>query len=254
MPQVDLFRECPFWYENGFCMNRDCGVETADEVSQTIRALSGLFPTKTERHRLAVTRHRPQSHIPEKWRTKALSQLRVPDDPNLPPGCDINSQSFCYIDSESPSSDAQYIDLVVNPERFTGYAGESAHRVWGAIYEENCFGLSEEVVGGLAHAEEGRAWAGSGKGTGLQGGFESRVKDSLVAKKEEECLEKRIYYRIISGACLGLDHITLRSAAWAHKHRGPQVFTLASAYTSAPIISIKLPENGRRTYNALSTG
>jgi hypothetical protein len=31
--KVDLFRECPFWYENGFCMNRDCGVETADEVS-----------------------------------------------------------------------------------------------------------------------------------------------------------------------------------------------------------------------------
>lgn len=30
---MDLFRECPFWYENGFCMNRDCGVETADEVS-----------------------------------------------------------------------------------------------------------------------------------------------------------------------------------------------------------------------------
>lgn len=34
--KVDLFRECPFWYENGFCMNRDCGVETADEVSPTI--------------------------------------------------------------------------------------------------------------------------------------------------------------------------------------------------------------------------
>lgn len=31
--KVDLYRECPFWYENGFCMNRDCGVETADEVS-----------------------------------------------------------------------------------------------------------------------------------------------------------------------------------------------------------------------------
>ena len=30
--KVDLFRECPFWYENGFCMNRACGVEAADEV------------------------------------------------------------------------------------------------------------------------------------------------------------------------------------------------------------------------------
>ena len=30
--KVDLYRECPFWYENGFCMNRACGVEAADEV------------------------------------------------------------------------------------------------------------------------------------------------------------------------------------------------------------------------------
>lgn len=87
---------------------------------------------------------------------------------------------------------------MLNPERFTGYAGESAHRVWGAIYEENCFGLSEPVVGGLARAEEGRGWTG-GKAAGLQGGFGSQVKESLVKKKEEECLEKRIYYRIISG-------------------------------------------------------
>lgn len=32
--KVDLFRECPFWYENGFCMNRNCGVEPANEVSR----------------------------------------------------------------------------------------------------------------------------------------------------------------------------------------------------------------------------
>ena len=111
----------------------------------------------------------------------------------------MNSQSFCYIDSESSDSEGQYIDLVLNPERFTGYAGESAHRVWGAIYEENCFGLSEKVAGGLAAAGESRGWEASGKGAGLQGGFGTEVKKSLVAKKEEECLEKRIYYRIISG-------------------------------------------------------
>ena len=31
--QVDLYRECPFWQEDGSCMNRACGVETTDEVS-----------------------------------------------------------------------------------------------------------------------------------------------------------------------------------------------------------------------------
>lgn len=51
-------------------------------------------------------------------------------------------------------------------------------------------------MGGL---QEDKGWTGSGKGAGLQGGFGMDVKKSLVAKKEEECLEKRVYYRIISG-------------------------------------------------------
>jgi hypothetical protein len=58
--KVDLFRECPFWYENGFCMNRACGVEAADEVS----ACSAL-----QAHRSC------QSEIPEKWRAQALSEV-----------------------------------------------------------------------------------------------------------------------------------------------------------------------------------
>ena len=30
--RADLYRECPFWQENGFCMNRECGITTVDEV------------------------------------------------------------------------------------------------------------------------------------------------------------------------------------------------------------------------------
>ena len=52
-----------------------------------------------------------------------------------------------------------YVNLLENPERFTGYAGPPAHRVWKAIKEENCFG------------------------SGI----------------EEMCLEKRIFYRLMSG-------------------------------------------------------
>lgn len=32
-----------------------------------------------------------------------------------------------------------YIDLSKNSERFTGYKGEGALRIWRAIYTENCF-------------------------------------------------------------------------------------------------------------------
>lgn len=31
------------------------------------------------------------------------------------------------------------MDLTLNPERYTGYKGRSAHRIWHSIYKENCF-------------------------------------------------------------------------------------------------------------------
>jgi len=42
-----------------------------------------------------------------------------------------------FPDDESP--DSQYVDLLLNPERFTGYRGPEAWRVWTSVYEENCF-------------------------------------------------------------------------------------------------------------------
>lgn len=30
--KVDLFRECPFWQEDGSCMNRACAVQETEEV------------------------------------------------------------------------------------------------------------------------------------------------------------------------------------------------------------------------------
>lgn len=45
--------------------------------------------------------------------------------------------TLCVLDERS--SDMQYVDLLLNPERFTGYKGESAQRIWRTIYEENCF-------------------------------------------------------------------------------------------------------------------
>lgn len=46
--------------------------------------------------------------------------------------------SFCYIDGDD-SEGSEYVDLLLNPERYTGYAGPSAHRIWRSIYQENCF-------------------------------------------------------------------------------------------------------------------
>jgi ERO1-like protein alpha len=38
-----------------------------------------------------------------------------------------------------------YVNLLLNPERFTGYSGPSAARVWRSIQQENCFGMQNDM-------------------------------------------------------------------------------------------------------------
>jgi hypothetical protein len=33
----------------------------------------------------------------------------------------------------------RYVNLLDNPERYTGYSGKAAHKIWDSIYKENCF-------------------------------------------------------------------------------------------------------------------
>ncbi|KAF8517649.1 endoplasmic oxidoreductin [Gautieria morchelliformis] len=149
--RADLYRECPFWQENGFCMNRECGITTVNE-----------------------------SEIPPAWRAAALSKVEVPTEEQRSalPGCYYRDSDFCFLDDEAAEGD--YIDLTENPERFTGYSGPSAHRVWASIYEENCFGISEHSL--RQPISE----------TNLLG-LDAQEGDKHV------CEEKRVYYRIISG-------------------------------------------------------
>jgi hypothetical protein len=56
----------------------------------------------------------------------------------------ILSEDWTFLAHESQNSYALgrgvYVNLLQNPERYTGYAGPSAQRVWHAIQQENCFG------------------------------------------------------------------------------------------------------------------
>lgn len=38
--RVDLFRECPFWHEDGSCANRACAVEETEEVRRLMLSCS----------------------------------------------------------------------------------------------------------------------------------------------------------------------------------------------------------------------
>eukprot|EP00918_Siedleckia_nematoides_P098242 GHVU01215056.1.p1 GENE.GHVU01215056.1~~GHVU01215056.1.p1 ORF type:complete len:496 (+),score=52.04 GHVU01215056.1:223-1488(+) len=108
------------------------------------------------------------------------------------PGCYYRDSDFCYFDDDG-NTDGEYIDLTMNPEVFTGYAGPSAHRVWSSIYEENCFGISESTLSGSGSGSSAKSSMPQGLGIG------SSMNAFKSSSDEAECLEKRVYYRIISG-------------------------------------------------------
>ena len=83
---------------------------------------------------------------------------------------DEAEDDFCILDDQH--NGAEYVDLLLNPERYTGYKGKSAHRIWSSIYLENCFAIN------------------------------SRNKSSAFIPYMDMlkvCMEQRAFYRLISG-------------------------------------------------------
>lgn len=84
---------------------------------------------------------------------------------------DEQRDNFCILDDHQ--NGAEYVDLLLNPERYTGYRGQSAHRIWRTIYLENCFD-DDSTNTLLSHINK---------------------KNPL----KNMCMEQRSFYRLISG-------------------------------------------------------
>ncbi|KAJ3113749.1 hypothetical protein HK100_001892 [Physocladia obscura] len=151
--KIDLNRGCNFWKEDHFCFQEGCAVEPADEAE-----------------------------IPESLRSAALSSVdyNLATDSSFPQfvkKCAFNDHDFCALDDPLGLHEIPYVNLLKNPERFTGYAGDSAARVWGAIYNENCFA---EDKGATLDTVMNRGGGDGGNDNGV-------------------CKEKRVFYRLVSG-------------------------------------------------------
>ena len=157
-----------------------------------------------------------EKDIPEIWRTSQLSKLEGPKaahpgreqqkqrdqkplqgnlGENVGESCvveyddECDDRDYCVPEDESATAKGDYVSLTDNPERFTGYAGEL---VWDTIYQENCFSRDPDT-------------------SNFQGSndpFQARNDlRSILQKKsptndlplDDECLEKRVFHRIISG-------------------------------------------------------
>lgn len=176
---VNLKKKCQFWTDQGQCSLRSCAIKPCpvDKLPENLREtynsnrLARASAATNDEHSLeqcppadsnaslgVVNKNLSdeQKQTIEKW-------LRFDD---------IQAENFCDVDDET-SSETDYIDLLANVERYTGYSGESTQRVWSAIYNENCFFLPD-----------------------------SKVYYNLKQKRlnaDKMCLEGRTFYRLISG-------------------------------------------------------
>lgn len=140
---MNLYKNCHFWPDDGRCSIRDCHVEACDDDE---RAGSEPLTCADEASLGAVD---------------ATIPARLDDD---------SQEKFCLPD-DGPQ--CEYVDLTRNPERYTGYSGASAWRVWRAIYEENCFDDD------AAKLRDDRL--------------------ELRRRVDSLCTERRAFYRLLSG-------------------------------------------------------
>ncbi|KAK4147789.1 endoplasmic reticulum Oxidoreductin 1-domain-containing protein [Dichotomopilus funicola] len=212
--RVNLFhKKCPFWDdENGMCGNIACAVETLDNEADIPLVWRASELGKLEGPRA----HHPGKNLQKEQPDRPL-QGRLGED--VGESCvveyddECDERDYCVPEDESASSKGDYVSLLRNPERFTGYAGDGAKQVWDAIYRENCFQKSsfphsaslgkDKSVKGPAAMDFRAVIEAAGRQQVLEEHRQHNPLTPFVAKTglehEDECLEKRVFYRVISG-------------------------------------------------------
>ncbi|MCJ1313041.1 endoplasmic oxidoreductin-1 [Agyrium rufum] len=193
--RLNLFNKaCPFWNDaNSMCGNIACAVNTLEN----------------------------EEDIPEIWRAAQLSRLEGPKakhpgreqqqrrNSERPLQGDLGEQvgetcvveyddecdqrDYCIPEDESATAKGDYVSLLDNPERYTGYGGESAHMVWDHIYKENCF-LKPPPPSASNPLGAFQTQAANDLRSVLQANA-----PSTEFSPDDSCMEKRVFYRVISG-------------------------------------------------------
>ncbi|KAI8361998.1 endoplasmic reticulum Oxidoreductin 1-domain-containing protein [Mortierella sp. GBAus27b] len=209
--KVNLYKECPFWNNAGLCMNRDCSVETMDrakvpeqwrsnnlaKVSVSSNPLFGALPVKpsikeqdfcvpdTDADEVYVDlRDNPERFTGYSGPSAAMVWKAIYEENcfdvsrEMTAGCQhCESERATKLKQGSSSSkggDHSRQNIMVPPEvapiKSVKPSHQEMHKIFSRLPKDN--NELEQLIQGIA-----------------KGGDEG----------EESCLEKRVYYRLISG-------------------------------------------------------
>ncbi|XP_022083097.1 ERO1-like protein beta isoform X2 [Acanthaster planci] len=187
--KVNLDKKCPFWPDDGTCALESCAVCpcTDEQVPCGLKDEPGIPHGKEKYLKESKAGGDADgscdSRSDEEIRLSALdTTISEESEAAFKTWTEHDDMAvdFCEVDDEQ-SLGMKYVDLTINPERYTGYKGQSAWRIWNSIYNENCFKPNEP-----ANSE----------------GYQTLLTDKSVRVSKylkEMCLEKRVFYRLISG-------------------------------------------------------
>ncbi|RHZ59497.1 hypothetical protein CDV55_106672 [Aspergillus turcosus] len=216
--RLNLFnKQCPFWDDaHSMCGNIACSVntiESEEDIPLTWRAeeLSKLEGPKAGHPGRKLQKERPsdkplQGELGENVGESCVVEY---DD-------ECDERDYCVPEDEGASGKGDYVSLLDNPEKYTGYAGPGAHMVWDAIYRENCFLKSPPEMELSPHPALGGLQAVND----FRNVIQKEMKRSEGLPFDNECLEKRVFQRLISGmhasisAHLCWDYLNKTTGQW----------------------------------------
>ena len=133
--KIDLCTECELWEDAPLCKMKDCSVCECEEPPEWAFAnVPELPPTGPDPYCESIADDNVvtavDSSVVDMWEPTLDSDIDfwMDDDDDDDEGTGIGPPSF-----------AQVVDLLKNPEGYTGYTGPSAEKVWSAIHSQNCF-------------------------------------------------------------------------------------------------------------------
>lgn len=122
--KINSYKECPYWAVSLLCSDSSnaCSVCTCDQES---------IPTA-----LHTSYDMSNIDIPSSFITQS-----VPHPLNADAWGAWLGVGF---ENASEKDEAEYVDLIQNPEGNTGYSGPRASSIWKAIFHENCLPFAEK--------------------------------------------------------------------------------------------------------------
>lgn len=117
-------RPCPFWHDDSKCAMRHCHVESCpkEQIPQGLKDNKKNVIQEDPANRYSAAANEEEDcsrhHNELDYLNKTLSEKAQKDLP-LWDAYDDALENFCDIDESD--EEAEYVDLLLNPERYTGY-------------------------------------------------------------------------------------------------------------------------------------